>query len=157
MPKKKNKTAVPIEQRFVEISDNELQHLMDELDNKNTKKAGKKCEKQWLNYLSTEENVPDGDYWLWDEETLNYWLSKYWFEVRTQEGDRYRVSSLEHTHYGMKRLLQRKGHAYGITKSESFSESQKAYQKACKQLKTLGYRYVESYKEENPKASISNA
>ena len=92
---------VLVEDRFAEITDNELKQLMDELDNKNTKKADKKCEKQWMTYLSTTTDVPQGDYWLWNEQ-LNYWLSKFWFEVRTQEGDRYRVSSLEHLHYGMK-------------------------------------------------------
>ena len=49
---------------------------------------------------------------------LNYWLSKFWFEVRTAEENYYRVSSLEHLHYGIKRLLKNYSHEYDITKSE---------------------------------------
>ena len=112
--KKGVKILLP-ESRFTNYEDDELTKLCATLDNENTKKADTKCEKSWLTYLSTKTELNgDLDYWLWDEEKLNKYLRKFWFEVKTQDMDYYRVSTLEHLHYGLNRCLKRKGHAYDM-------------------------------------------
>lgn len=152
MPRKKAKNTVPEAEHFQNLNDNDLEELRLGLKNKNTTKSEQKCEKVLMAYLCSKPELKDTnlDYWLWEVKDLNYWLSKFWFEVRTAEGNYYRVSSLEHLHYGIKRLLKNYSHEYDITKSESFCKSQKAFSDACKMLKQLGFGYVESYKEIKP-------
>ena len=82
MPKKNTKKIVPDTGRFIDYNDEELEQLKLEQDNKNTKKANSKTEKQWLHYLCMKLALnEDYNYWLWDEVKPNYWLSKFWFEV----------------------------------------------------------------------------
>ena len=153
---KKGKHPVSDEDRFQNIQDKDLEVLRTNLQNHNTSKANNKCEKVYIAYLRGKEELKETnlDYWLWEVKDLNYWLSKFWFELRTVDGDYYRVSTLKHLHYGMKRLLRNYGHGYDITKSESFVHSQSAFSDTCKMLKKLGYGYVESYKEIKPQGMV---
>ena len=106
-------------------------------------------------HLSTKPELNQNyDYWLWDEEKINKYLGKFWFEVKTQDGDYYRVSTLEHLHYGLNRCLKRKGHAYNILKSPQFKHLQEQLVYAWKHLKSLGYGYIELYKEIKPAGSF---
>ena len=125
MPCKKGIKVLPPEERFASYGNDELTKLCATLVNPNRKKADAKCEKSWLTYLSTKTELNgDFDYWLWDEQKLNKYLGKFWFEVKTQDGDHYGVSTLEHLQYSINRCLKRRGHAYNILKSPQFKHSQ---------------------------------
>ena len=57
------------------------------------------------------------------------------------------MNSLKSFKYGLKRHLQKIGHAYDITKDTAFKESQKAFAIACKELKAEGRGIVKNHKE----------
>ena len=69
---------------------------------------------------SGAENI---EYHLLDEQELDEWLSKFWFGARTVNNELYTVNSLKSFKYGLKRHLQKIGHAYDITKDTAFRNS----------------------------------
>ena len=119
--------------------------------NQNTLKSDLKCERVLVKYLLAK-GISE-EYWLMNEPDLNKLLSKFWFEVQTQEGEKYTVCSLAHLWYGINRMLKRKGHEYDIVHSSSFTGCQSAFSDACKELKEEGLGVVNSYKEIEPKGN----
>ena len=91
-----------------------------------------------------------------EEKELDQILSKFWFEVRTQEGEHYKVSSLKNLHYGINRVLHNKGHEFDIVHGSSFKQSRKDFTDACAELKALGFGYRVPYKEIKPKGMYKN-
>ena len=91
MPHKKQ--ILSTEQRFELTSDDELEKMRQKIANPNTKKANNKAEKAFTNWLQARKY--DEQFWLLDEPTLDNYLSKFWFEACTQEGEMYCTSSLE--------------------------------------------------------------
>ena len=132
---------------FKHISDDELCIMLKELDKPNTKKADRKCERAFVSDLSTLDGLPNLDYWLYNEATLDKILSKFCFEVKTVDRKPHRVSTLKHMCYGLNRNLKRKGHEYDIIRSSQFKCSQQKFLQACNYLKAKGFGYVEHYKE----------
>ena len=145
--------------RFDEINDQDLQQLREDLKNPNTVKSDKKAEKIFVEYLKVRwSELAQCDYWLHDEQTLDKVLCKFWFEVRqtkkdevTKEFKKYTVISLKHLRYAINRNLKRHGHEYDITRSESFTKSQVAFEDACRLLKKLGLGHVKHYDEIKPR------
>lgn len=149
MPKKR--TLNP-EQRFANRTDEEITQVRKDQINKNTTAADKKCEKTFIEYIQSK-GKDDIEYWTWDCDTLNSFLSKFWFEIQNQDGDRYRVSTLKHYRYGINRCLQARGHETDLIKSPCYIASQRAFKDACSEHKKLGLGYIENYKEIIPKGT----
>ena len=55
------------------------------------------------------------DYWNYTNNDLNEVLEKFWFAAHNQKGDHYKVTSLKHIRYALKRILQRKNKIYILT------------------------------------------
>ena len=87
------------------------------------------------------------EFWLYGEQDLDKILSKFWFEVRTQEGNYYKIASLENLYCGLNRVLNEKGHEFDIVHGPSFKQSRSDFRDTCKELKSLGYGVRKSYKE----------
>lgn len=119
---------------------------------KNTIKSEKKCEKTFLEYCRNK-NIEDLQYWKWPAERLSEVLAKFWFEVRNQEGNMYRVSTLKHYRYALNRCLECHGLETDLIHSPCYGASHKAFKQACAQLKKMGLGYVESYPEIAPKGT----
>ena len=100
------------EERFAFIDDAELEEKRQKLKNKITTKADCKTEKVFVKYLSLKGLSTE--YWLMEEKELNDILCKFWFEVRTAEGDYYKATSLGSLHYGINKMLHNRGHEYSI-------------------------------------------
>ena len=96
MPKKESSDN----ERFEFTDDNDLTTKREKLRNPNILRVRFKMWKS-AREISNCKNM-NADYWLLDEPELNKLMSKFWFEVRTQEGKKYTVSSLAHLHYGIK-------------------------------------------------------
>ena len=135
---------LPPEERFEFLEDDELEEKVKSLQNVNTKKTDKKTERKFIKYLKAKNN--ETDYWLIAED-LDKILCKFWFEVCTQEGDYYKIGSLENLQYSLNKLLQSKGHEFDIVHGEAFVKSGKKFTEACKELKMKGYGVRESYKK----------
>ena len=91
----------------------------------------------------------DEDFYAFDTETLNTWLSKLWFgcHQNNKEHTRYRANSLRSMHYALNRCLKKYGKTYNITTSSEFITSQSTFQDAMNELKSLGYDYVVNHTE----------
>ena len=148
----KKRKRLPPEERFKFLDDTELEQKLQNLENKNTRKTDCKTERKFMQYLKLKD-IHD-DYWLIPEQELDRILRKFWFEVRTQEGDYYKIGSLDNLHYSLNRLLQSKGHESDIVHGDSFIKSHRAFSKACEELKQKGYGVRESYKEITPAGTI---
>ena len=95
------------------------------------------------------ENEMDKDFYTFDTETLNKWLSKLWFGAhqKNKEHTRYRANSLRSMCYTLNRCLKKNGKTYDITTSPEFVTSQSAFLAAMKELNRLGYSYVVNHTE----------
>lgn len=141
--------------QFVEVSDDQVKVIRKDQENKNTAKSDKKAEKTLTSYIESKEDLKtDPEFWNWDEAKINAVLSKLWFEVRAQDGDHYRVSSMKHLFYGINRVFANHGYKKHLVKDPAFNDTQRAFHDACSQLKKLGLGYVESYKEITPEGTL---
>lgn len=77
------------------------------------------------------------DYAALPNKEIDELLCKYWFEVRTEEGERYKTSSLGALRYGLNRRLQSLGQKIDIIHGSEFKKSSSAFSDACKELKHL--------------------
>ena len=86
----------------------------------------------------------EGEYYDYPIEELDKTLATFWFAVSPQKegSDHYTVSSMHHIRYGIKRILQSKGHEFDITTDPRFTHSQHMFKEACKELKRKGFRHV---------------
>ena len=128
MPRKRK--IVPPEERFVFIDDEELENKKKSFQNKNTTKADLKAHHKFTQYL--ELKGLQTEYRLMTESELDKILSKLWFEVRTQEGDRYKASSLGSLCYGINHNLHEQDHEFDIVRDSSFKQSRKDFETAGK-------------------------
>lgn len=145
MPKRK---VIPEEDRFNFIGDEDLKKKREDLKNDNTIKADKKAEKlfvMWLKLRKAEE-----EYWTLDNKTLDEYLCKFWFEIRTVEGERYKTATLANFRYGINRCLKKRGRRIDIVHSPEFIKSQEAFADACRELKKLGFGVRVPYKAITP-------
>ena len=136
-------------------TDEEIVQARHDVQPKNTLNADKKWEAVFKDFLRV--NDMNEDFYNFDEETLNLWLSKLWFRARQKQtkeevnnnipGKRYRANSLKSMRYAINRLLQKQERKFDIINSEKFIPSQRAFDDAMKELKALGYGYVVSHIE----------
>ena len=89
---------MPLIKRFVSLTDDEINDLRLKVQNKNTTSSNKKWEKVFKEFL--KENKMDDDFYPFNTEALNKWLSKLWFGARqNKEHTRYRANSLRSMRY----------------------------------------------------------
>ena len=86
------------------------------------------------------------DYWLLGEQDLDKLLCKFWFEVRTTDGDYYSIGSLESLRYGINRIFQERGHEFDIIRGPAFKKIQIKFTEACTELKAKGKGICIPYK-----------
>lgn len=130
---------------FGDVSDEHIERKREQYKNNNTRKADKKWEKVFKEFLV--ENDMSDDFYAFDMETLNKWLGKLWFGARNVKGEHYRANSIKSLKYSLNRSLKSHGKEYDINSSDQFVHSQRAYTDAMKELKALGLGYVVSHKE----------
>ena len=106
--------------RFATFTNEEIGENRRNVVPKNTQKAEQAAERLFTEFLK-EQSIRDMNK-LSDNE-LDIQLAKFWFSVRTQKGDYYRVSSLENCMYNLNRIFKRNGRV-DIIKSEVFRKSQ---------------------------------
>ena len=143
-----------MEERFEFIDNDALQAKIDGLENKNTTKADAKAEKKFITYL--KKKGYKWDYWLFGEQDLDKILCQFWFEIRTKNGEHYRIGSLENLRYSLNRVLHNKGHEFDIVHGPSFKKSREAFKSTCVELKAIGKGIRIPYKEIRPKRYMHN-
>ena len=150
--------------RFEEKTDEDIDKIREEVQAKNTISADKKWETVFKEFL--EANDMSQDFYDFDVDTLNKWLTKLWFRARQkqmkeeakegQPGKRYRAKSLKSMRYAINRVLQKKNkNKFDIISGEQFVPCQRAFDDAIKELKKLGLGYVVSHTEILPEGKIN--
>lgn len=137
--------------RFEAISDEQLKQRQHNLQNKNTIDNERKAERLFKEYLK-EIGEEDLNFCEFSEEKLDKHLAKFWFAARTQNGQKYKIGSLETIRYSLNRVLKRYGHKFDITKREctAFAASIKAYEDASTELKQEGKGFTKNYAAVSP-------
>lgn len=144
---------MPNKKRFLEMSEEDLDQEREDSQNKNTISAEKKAERAFKAFLGEQDELDpeQTDFYAFDIDTLNKWLSKFWFAARTAKtGEKYTISSLDNMRYSLNRCLQKAGKTYDITKSDTFIPSQLAFKDAKRALKKDGKGVVNSHVEISP-------
>ena len=129
---------------FEDIDDDDLEGIIKNLENANSAKSDRKCEKIFVSDLIEKDKDPQ--YWLYDEKESDKILGKFWFKVRQKKVTNTMPIALKILRCGLQRCLTKHGHEYNIIKSPFFSHSQKLFEDACKLLKKDGYGYITHYK-----------
>ena len=80
--------------RFGNLNITEIEQKEDELRNINSIKNEKKAVETFKSYLKSI-NIENTDFFTYTEEELDGHLATFWWNVRTQKGDKYKASSLE--------------------------------------------------------------
>ena len=92
--------------------------------------------------------VENTDFFTCTQPELDKYLSLFWFNACTQDGDFYSALSMETLRYGLNHTLKCYGHQFDITKREctSFTDSITKLEDAQKILKKMGKGHVKNYK-----------
>ena len=139
-PPKKQKNCT------IKLSKDEIKAIRVSTENKNTRKRNESAESKLKNHLKMNGFPNDVDLAQLSYDDLNPVLEHFWFEIRQEDGSKYRASSLENIFHAMKRCLS----SYGfkeLNKSSKWARAFEAYQDALKQLKMDGLGFVENYPE----------
>ena len=95
--------ATAPKQRYVTVTEEGLDKIIDDKDSKNTKSSLRLSVKILRDYLTWKGVSP-----AFEENTpaeLNKLLSKFWAEVRKQDGKKYKKKSLQTLHFGLRKFL----------------------------------------------------
>ena len=143
--------------RHVNFSSEEIEEKIRNTVPKNTRKSNKAADNVLKNYLR-EKGYSNVDYVHYPKQNFNDILKNFWFEVRqkkrnkdTNAPEMYSKATLQNIRHAINRNLQDNGKNYDITTDPEFTESEKAYKSACKELKKFGKAVTKSYPEINHK------
>lgn len=125
------------EQRFANLSNGDLNAILQEKDSKNTKRNTKTSVSIFRSYLSSKSL--DINFELYDKPTLDETLTKFYAEVRQANGEEYKKSSLIGIRHGLNRHLQlNTDNITDIVNGSEFSKSKQMFGAVCKGLKRQG-------------------
>lgn len=149
-PKKRGKKRT-----FKILTDDEVEGKKKKLENDNTVKQEKASETAFISFL--EANGVEGtNFWLYPVKDLDNYLGKFFLGVEKEEGQKYKLNSLQSFRYGLNRLLKKRGYNMDITKDAAFASSQRCYAAACMELKEIGLGVVDSAPEINDDGKCKN-
>ena len=135
------------EDRFVTVDDEELNRILIEKDAVNTRRNTNSAVKLFRSYMYLKEKSLNEKFEEADYATLNSVLSKFYAEVRQENGEKYKKSSLIAIRHGINRFLQT-NHVNGtvdIVHGADFKESKRVFEAVCKELKREGKGGFEHY------------
>ena len=130
------------EDRFATVDEEELQQILLEKDSVNTRRNTKSSVKLFRSYLKAKslgECFEESD-----ERTLNTNLSKFYAEMRQENGEKYKKSSMIAIRHGINRFLQTNT-TCDIVNGQAFKESKRVFDAVCKDLKREGKGGFEHY------------
>lgn len=143
--------------RFATVNEEEFLDILKNKDSANTQRATEKCVKAFKAYLTSKE-LPT-DFEEWDKSRLSAVLSKYYVEVRREDGELYKTGSMINIRAGLNRYLKGKGKAIDLIKEPVFSEANLAFTAQQVKLKQQGRGDTEHYNQidENDMTKLYNS
>ena len=122
--------------RFVLASDDVINNLKTSSENKNTRKSTNLWVgifKKWAALRNFEENLE-----TYDVRELDNVLSKFYAEVRKENGDEYEPDSLKVMQASIDRFLREKGYPKSILRDNEFLNSKKVLEGKARNLRRDG-------------------
>ena len=121
--------------RFLSSSEDEIRHLLEEKDSKNTKRTYKVAQQVFQDYL-LEKGISEPT----EKGEIARVLKSFYVEARKKDGSAYTMGSLRTLKYGLKRYF--KTTAGVDIDDEGFSETSDVYTAKCVELKKKGLAKV---------------
>ena len=94
---------VKLKRRFAEISEQQLQTIVENKDAMNTKRSTNQAVKIFREYLA--ENAQSNDFESFSPSELDTFLEKFYAEARNRNGKLYKKSSLTTMRFGLSRHI----------------------------------------------------
>lgn len=138
-----DQTDEPKKQRFATVTEDEYKRILNEKDSENTKKATRNAVRTFRAYL--QEKCVDSNFEEFSKEELEKRLKGFYTEVRQENGEAYKRTSVFSLRHGLHRHLCNVGVGVDILKDPEFRESNKAFLAVTKQLKRSGKGDVDHY------------
>ena len=132
-------------QRFASVSEEEMADILKNKDAPSTQRSMMKSVKIFQAYLAYK-GLPT-EFQQFDKPRLADVLSKFYLEVRREDKERYKTSSMISIRAGLNRYLKSKGLSIDITKEPVFSQANLSFQAALANLKRLGFGDTKHYPE----------
>lgn len=134
--------------KFNILSDSDVAEKKKKLDNENTVKQEKRANTAFTLFLQAA-GEEDLEYWDFTFDKLDNYLGKFFLGVEKEEGQKYKLTSLQGFRYALNRILKKKGKKVDIIHDSAFTNSQKCYAAACLELKEEGLGAIDSAPEIN--------
>ena len=129
--------------RFATINEEEFLSILKNKDSANTQRATEKCVKVLKAYLKCK-GMPV-EFEDWDKPRLAEVLSKFYMEVRREDGKLYKTGSMVNIRAGLNRYLKSKGKTIDLIKETVFTQSNQSFQAQQVKLKEEGRGDTEHY------------
>ena len=140
--KTKNMEPEPVRKRFKQLTNEEIQQLVEAKDSENTRRATKNAVATFLafcNEVTPEEPVKNTESLeKMSKNELNELLTNFWPNARKKNGENYKKTALMGLRFGLQRhfLLKRD---FDIINDGEFSKSNQVYEAAVVELKRQGF------------------
>jgi hypothetical protein len=121
--------------RFASLNNEEYHKLIKNKDSANTQRAAEKCVNIFRAYLIAKE-LPT-NFEEWEKPALATVLSKFYLEVRREDGELYKTGSMINIRAGLNRFLKSSGKAIDLIKETVFSEANLSFQAASPTTATV--------------------
>ena len=139
----------PVRKRFKQLTNEEIQQLVEAKDSENTRRATKNAVATFLafcNEVTPEEPVKNTESLeKMSKNELNELLTNFWPNARKKNGDNYKKTALMGLRFGLQRhfLLKRD---FDIINDGEFSKSNQVYEAAVVELKRQGFGRVDHHR-----------
>ena len=110
-------------------------------------KKEKRAHLAFTAYLEgVEPKLHSLEYWLYEPDTLNNYLARFWLGVRQTDGSKYKLNSSCSLMYGLNKILKCHGFP-DIHKNDTFISSRRAFEAAKQELVKDGLGTTQSAPE----------
>ena len=139
----------PVRKRFKQLTNEEIQQLVEAKDSENTRRATKNAVATFLafcNEVTPEEPVKNTESLeKMSKNELNELLTNFWPNARKKNGENYKKTALMGLRFGLQRhfLLKRD---FDIINDGEFSKSNQVYEAAVVELKRQGFGRVDHHR-----------
>jgi hypothetical protein len=124
--------------RFASASDGDIENILNAKDSLNTKKAASVAKNVFRAYLMEKDLNPEFE--AYESAELDSILCKFYVEVRSKNGDRYKKASMVSIRHGLNRLLP-----FDIVNGDEFKKSSDVFSAVMVDLKRQGLGGIEHH------------
>ena len=131
--------------RFATVNEEDFLAILQNKDCANTQRAAEKCGNGFKAHLTSKEMPLNFE--EWEQQRLAEVLSKFYVEVRREDGKLYKTGLMINIRAGLNRYLKNKGKAIDLIKEPVFAQANFSFQAQQVKLKEEGRGDTEHYPE----------